>query len=358
MKHPDNSSYYTFAIEHLKLLATCVSEFLGSFHKEYIEDIKSKVHYFTAPKEINDIITPLEELHEYLNSKYVSLPTDNNQAAPQRSLEPIPIHNKYLPILKRAIMRQRRIQAVEIEHYKEVTHNADLLARLEDELRPFDELINQQWFQGTRPVPLPVLTDYFSVNHIEQILYSKGIRQDKREYDEKFHILQAPKLFLRDLNYYRATCDMRGVPVIAAQIDIDNFKINFNSKHGHTVVDRNVLPRFMACLESHVNSHGYSYRYGGDEYAMLIPSISLPLAVMFLDELRKKIAELCFRDIQEKTTVSIGFCVVDRDCYLTDREIEERTNRAMNFAKEQGKNCLATYRQMKFKDDRLQVVLT
>ena len=38
----------------------------------------------------------------------------------------------------------------------------------------------------------------------------------------------------------------------------------------------------------------------------------------FLDELRCKLANLKCPDIEGKTTVSIGLCIVESDCPLTD----------------------------------------
>ena len=175
-----------------------------------------------------------------------------------------------------------------------------------------------------------------------------------RQYDEKFHILQAPQLFLPDLTYFRARCDDRETPLAIAFVDIDDFK-KFNTSHGETKVDRNVLPRFMQTIEAHLFHHGFAYRQGGDEYLILLPSLSRPLAVAFLDELRRKLADLAYPDVKEKTTVSIGLCIVDADCPLTDRELRGRANGAKQFAKENGRNCIATYRGSRFVDQELQL---
>jgi diguanylate cyclase (GGDEF)-like protein len=177
-----------------------------------------------------------------------------------------------------------------------------------------------------------------------------------RQYDEKFHILQAPQLFLPDLAYFRAKCEDRETPLAIAFVDIDDFKSKFNTPHGETKVDRNVLPRFMQAMEAHAFHHGYAYRQGGDEYLILLPSLSRPLAVAFLDELRCKLADLAYPDVAEKTTASIGLCIVDSDCPLTDRELLDRANLAKQFAKENGKNRIATFRGPRFVDQELEIV--
>ncbi len=117
----------------------------------------------------------------------------------------------------------------------------------------------------------------------------------------------------------------------------------FNTAHGETTVDRNLLPRFMQTLESHVYHHGFAYRQGGDEYLVLLPSLSKELAIDFLDELRRTLAAVKYPEIQGTPTVSIGACLAGPDCPLTDRELRDRANDAKKFAKENGKNCIATY---------------
>ena len=96
----------------------------------------------------------------------------------------------------------------------------------------------------------------------------------------------------------------------------------------------------MQAIEAHVFHHGYAYRQGGDEYLTLLPSMSAPLAVAFVDELRRKLADLAYPDIAEKTTASIGLCIVDSDCPLTDRELLDRANRAKQFAKKGARTAL------------------
>ena len=80
------------------------------------------------------------------------------------------------------------------------------------------------------------------------------------------------------------------------------------------------------------------------------------MAIAFLDELRGKLAKLEYPDIQGPTTVSTGLCVVEPDCPLTDRELRDRAGQAKQFAKEHGKNCIATFKGPRFTTDELIVV--
>ena len=113
----------------------------------------------------------------------------------------------------------------------------------------------------------------------------------------------------------------------------------------------------MQTLEAHIYHHGFAYRQGGDEYLVLLPSLSKELALAYFDALRRKLSVLEYPGIEGRPTVSIGVCSAEPDCPLTDRELRDRANHAKKFAKEHGKNCIATYTSQRLALDELQVVL-
>jgi len=215
-------------------------------------------------------------------------------------------------------------------------------------------MVEADWFQKIEPMRLPRSKDFLPIQYIEQSSFSQ-IELAPREYDEKFHILQAPALFLQDLAYLRAKCEIRDTQLTVAFLDIDDFK-RLNEKHTETKVDRAVLSLFMQILEAHVYHHGFAYRQGGDEYLILLPSLSQSLALAFLDELRCKLADLAYPEIDDSTTVSIGFCMAEPNCPLTDRELRDRANQAKHYAKKNGKNRIATYAGPRFIPEELRVV--
>ena len=71
---------------------------------------------------------------------------------------------------------------------------------------------------------------------------------------------------------------------------------------------------------------------------------------------RCKLADLKYPDIKGRTTVSIGMCIAEPDCPLTDRELKDRANQAEKYAKVQGKNRIATFEGHRYVTEELRIV--
>jgi diguanylate cyclase (GGDEF)-like protein len=261
----------------------------------------------------------------------------------------------FFPIFKAAIIYSRRSLAFDIEKRSGFTFNKDIRTKLEERLRPFENVMSQEWFRNTVSYKLKI-TDFISIQHAEGLINKdqESMLSD-RVYDEKFHILNAPALFLPDLRHYRNSCDLRARPLCVAYMDIDDFK-QFNSEYGNPRVDRDVLPRFMSALEAHLYSHGYAYRYGGDEYVIILPNMSSYQSIDFLRSFQGTIRTLEYFGIDKHIEVSIGLFEVFEDSHHTDREIEELVASAKDYAKEKGKNCIATYKNRSFAREDLYIV--
>jgi diguanylate cyclase (GGDEF)-like protein len=323
------------------LLLWCAEWFLGKFQKEIVAQVQAEFPSLEYLRELADLEERVKKLTTLL-------------AGPGIEGLQVEVDDTWNPLLKRVLLAYRLEKATEVERLREKTAHLEVLDRLDETIRPLDELAARRWIREAAALPIPRLTDYLDLERVEKKVREQ-LRLARREFDEKFHILQAPSLFLPDLHYYREKCALRGAPVAVAFLDIDEFKRKFNTPHGETQVDRRVLPRFMRALEAHVAFHGQAYRQGGDEYMILLPGLSRGLAIAFLEELRGKLGRLDYPDVPERTTVSIGLCVAEADCPLTDRELRERANRAEAFAKRSGRNCIATYRGRHLADDELYI---
>jgi diguanylate cyclase (GGDEF)-like protein len=266
---------------------------------------------------------------------------------------PFVVHDIHARLLKAVVAHQRRALASEIDEPRRRTGHREAIRYLEKELRLLDDVIAAPWFSEVAPARLPRLTDYLSLRFAEQALGAGDVLAP-RVYDEKFGILEAPALFVSDLAAYRRRCGLRRVPICVVYLDIDDFKA-FNTRYGETRIDRDLLPAFMELLEAHAFAHGHTYRFGGDEYVLLLPNYPLDDAVRLVRRFQAALRELALAGIDAPLTISAGICPVGPDCILTDREVLERANRAKNHAKAHGKDRVAWYRGELYRDELLEL---
>lgn len=340
------------AVSVTALLHSALTWFQTDFRERIVFPVESQFPNFSLPAEIRDVLSKTEAILNVLKTAPAEGPAEG---VTDRVVGILTARQSGLPgLLKQVILLYRRHRAAHTEALTEKTFHLEMTSALERDVKALDSMVTQDWFLRIEAPRLPKLKDYLPVQFIESSPGRQAALQP-RQYDEKFHILQAPQLFLSDQAHFRAQCEDRDTSLAVAFLDIDNFK-QFNTEHSETKIDRNLLPRFMQAIEAHVYHHGYAYRQGGDEYLILVPSLGRRLAIDYLDELRRGLSALKYPEIDGSTTVSIGLCVVGPECPLTDRELRERANRAKKFAKEGGKNCIATYREDRFVDEELAIV--
>jgi len=90
-------------------------------------------------------------------------------------------------------------------------------------------------------------------------------------------------------------------------IDIDNFKI-FNDTYGHAAGDQILIKIAEALYESTRNSD-YVFRYGGEEFLIVLIETSKAEAYSIIERLRRKIQEKSIylqKDEKVKVTISAG----------------------------------------------------
>jgi diguanylate cyclase (GGDEF)-like protein len=293
-----------------------------------------------------DFFKRMKELIEFAKEIPILLKT--------QSTEGLELNPTLVPLFKALFLHARLAKARDIDQQRARTTNPAITTALDNQLNGYDGLIREDWFQAASLDYPPTLRDILTLEQVEKM--DAQARLPERLYDEKFHLLQAPGLFLPDLNFFRGKCGVRGLPVAIAFLDIDKFK-DFNTTVGHTSVNRNVLPVFMAALEAQIYGHGFAYRMSGDEYALLMPNADSELALTFLKNLRKRVAALTYLGTDKSISLSVGLCIAERDCFLTDEELLQRGEKAMAFAKNQGRNRIAGYTGKLFDDRELKIMV-
>jgi diguanylate cyclase (GGDEF)-like protein len=125
--------------------------------------------------------------------------------------------------------------------------------------------------------------------------------------------------------------------VSCVMIDIDHFK-RFNDEHGHEAGDA-VLRIVGTTLRENVRQGDLAFRYGGEEFLLLLPDADVRQATERAEQLRARVAELRLRHEDHDLgplTVSVGIANVPEHCGL-DRLIQT-ADAALLQAKRAGRN--------------------
>lgn len=129
-----------------------------------------------------------------------------------------------------------------------------------------------------------------------------------------------------------------GRPLSAVMLDVDHFK-HVNDTHGHAVGD-DVLKAVASCLRGSVRAIDVVGRYGGEEFAIVLPEQDLRTAVqMSAERVRQRVEEtpLTTEAGLLRVTVSVGVASLRADD-ATLESLLRRADAALYAAKAAGRN--------------------
>jgi diguanylate cyclase (GGDEF)-like protein len=126
-------------------------------------------------------------------------------------------------------------------------------------------------------------------------------------------------------------------PLTCLMIDVDHFK-RFNDEHGHEAGDA-VLRAVGGALRSLTRENGFAFRYGGEEFTLLMPGLDSHHARARAEEIRMRIAELTVLHEGRSlgaVTASIGLACAPHHC--PPARIVQAADAALLRAKAGGRN--------------------
>ena len=146
-----------------------------------------------------------------------------------------------------------------------------------------------------------------------------------------------------------------GFPLSVLMLDIDHFK-RYNDEFGHLVGDA-TLREVSGIIRANVRNVDIVSRYGGEEFAVVIPETKEEGALEVAERIRSAVARRSFRvyDEETKVTVSLGVSAFPRDLGNPNPvsyepglifELLQKADRALYRAKEEGRNRIVLYRSL------------
>ena len=120
--------------------------------------------------------------------------------------------------------------------------------------------------------------------------------------------------------------------------DLDHFK-RFNDTFGHEAGD-SVLSELGLVLKSSVRASDIACRYGGEEFALVLPDASLPVTIDRVETIRQRVAQLRVRHRDTALgglTLSLGIAVLPLHG-ATAEDLLRAADKALYRAKQEGRD--------------------
>lgn len=128
-----------------------------------------------------------------------------------------------------------------------------------------------------------------------------------------------------------------GNPVSLVMIDVDNFK-DTNDRLGHPYGDE-VLRRVARAIQAGFRPGvDLGVRFGGDEFAIVLPSSDAQRATAYVEKIRQALTEICADGLITVPKLSIGIASAIPDRRETFAEFFKMADAALYSAKKRGRN--------------------
>ncbi len=138
-----------------------------------------------------------------------------------------------------------------------------------------------------------------------------------------------------EANKWLAYCEKDNQPLCLALLDVDNLK-KINDSHGHLVGDT-VLYETAQILRAKLRKKDVCVRWGGDEFILLLPCMSVDNAYKLAMEIKDAITSFEF---SARLAISCSFGIAQMQRGQSLEQLIAQADASMYLAKEHGKNTI------------------
>ncbi len=201
----------------------------------------------------------------------------------------------------------------------DITERRDAQSRIEDQMEQINEIAKQLEVQKAA---------------LEDANAQLALRADT---DGLTNLLNHRRL-QGDLEAHFSECRETGRPLSVILMDVDKFKA-FNDSFGHPAGD-DVLRKFASILKGKSRDGEVVARYGGEEFAVILDGCPKDKAIVAAERFRQAIEDEVWD--HRPVTASFGVATLD-DSVESPRELLMRSDSALYFSKENGRNKVSHY---------------
>jgi len=133
------------------------------------------------------------------------------------------------------------------------------------------------------------------------------------------------------------------LPLSLLVIDIDHFK-NVNDTLGHSAGDK-ILQDLSKCIADTLRSTDTLYRYGGEEFVVILAGTANNGAELVAERLRSEIAHFPFTYNKSKLKITASLGIASLSKRDDAKRLFNKADAALYKAKNAGRNCIHHYRK-------------
>lgn len=137
---------------------------------------------------------------------------------------------------------------------------------------------------------------------------------------------------LREISLVRR----HGFPLSLVMFDIDHFK-EVNTLHGHMIGDQ-VIQRMAACIKNSIRSSDLFFRYGGEEFVLLLSNTDSEGARYLAEKIRAAVAEVRHPSTAGDIAITLSLGVTNHTQGDDAQQMLVRADAALREAKRSGRN--------------------
>jgi len=141
----------------------------------------------------------------------------------------------------------------------------------------------------------------------------------------------------------RARARRDGKPLTFAMLDIDHFK-KVNDTYGHPMGDR-VIKSLALFLKQRLRKTDHIGRYGGEEFAVVLPDTNAEAAFKVLDDIRQRFAEIRYPAQPQDLSCTFSCGIAELSPDMEIKRLSSQADQALYIAKNGGRNRAAVFQE-------------